>query len=189
MSYYNDFVVFTTVMSVIMFAIGIVVYVFYSLGLYTIAKRRNLKYPGLAWVPVASLWILGSIADQYDLITTGVRKKMRYLMVWFSGCLCAVGLIIGIISLATFSSYAIDSSAIIFLPLLAFLIWGGAITLAVFTLIALYKLYRSCSPDNATVLIVLSIFFSVIIPFAVFALRNSDRGVMVYPNTPVSGSY
>lgn len=162
---------------VIMLAIGVLAYVFYSLGLYTIAKRRNIKYPGLAWVPVASLWVLGSIADQYDYLATGSVKKLRLVLAWLAGGVCGCGLILMIISVIIAASF--DPSLLIITGLFGFIVWAAIITLAIFILIALYKLYRSCTPDNATVLLVLSIFFSIIIPFTVFALRNSDKGMPV----------
>ena len=40
--------------------IGIATYVLSALGLYTIAKRRGLNHPWLAWIPVASAWTVGS---------------------------------------------------------------------------------------------------------------------------------
>ena len=55
--------------------IGIISYVFSSLGLYTIAKRRSIPAPGWAWVPVGSLFILGSLADQFDFVTKGRRRS------------------------------------------------------------------------------------------------------------------
>lgn len=61
----------------LVFSFAVLVYVFYSLGLYTIAKRRGLRYYGLAWVPIADYWILGSIADQYHNAHTGKNLKLR----------------------------------------------------------------------------------------------------------------
>ena len=39
-------------------------YVLTALALYTVARRRGLKNPWLAWIPVASAWIVGSLSDQ-----------------------------------------------------------------------------------------------------------------------------
>ena len=55
----------STLMSIPASIIQIAVYVFTSLALYTIAKRRGINHPWLSWIPVANVWILGSIADQY----------------------------------------------------------------------------------------------------------------------------
>ena len=50
----------------ILLALAVVMYVFQSLGLYTMAKRRGIKCYGLAWVPIGNLWIMGKLADQFD---------------------------------------------------------------------------------------------------------------------------
>ena len=63
-----------------MIAAGITMYVLHSLGIYTIAKKRGIATPFLAWIPVANIWILGSIADQYDEAVKGVKKKSRILL-------------------------------------------------------------------------------------------------------------
>lgn len=44
-------------------AVPIAAYVLSSLGLYRMAKSCNLSSPALAWVPIANLYILGSIAE------------------------------------------------------------------------------------------------------------------------------
>ena len=55
----------------VVLACFVVMYVFQSIGLYTIAKRRGIANPGLAWVPVAYSWILGSVSDQYQYVVRG----------------------------------------------------------------------------------------------------------------------
>lgn len=64
-------------MNLILNLISIASYVLYALGLYTIARRRGIRNAWLAWVPVASVWILGSIADDYCSRHTGSRHNMR----------------------------------------------------------------------------------------------------------------
>lgn len=36
-------------------ALSLVIYIFESLGFYTMAKRRGIHYPGLAWVPIGGI--------------------------------------------------------------------------------------------------------------------------------------
>ena len=38
---------------------AIAAYIMGSLGHYTIAQRRGIKHPWLAWIPFGNLWILG----------------------------------------------------------------------------------------------------------------------------------
>lgn len=56
---------------------SIAVYVLTALALYTIAKRRGLNKPWLAWIPVVSCWILGSLSDQYRYVVKGENKTKR----------------------------------------------------------------------------------------------------------------
>lgn len=160
---------------------AVLCYVFYSLGLYAIAKRRGLKYPGLAWVPAASEWVLGCTADQFDIVTTGKNMKLRRILLGVGigfYIVYAIYMVLYFDFMGSFwmsAQYGFSFPAMLFI--IMFLLFPVAVALAVFQFIALYKLYRSCSPDNAVVLIVLSIIFSVIIPFVVFAIRKNDKGM------------
>ena len=64
----------------VVLACFVVMYVFQSIGLYTIAKRRGIANPGLAWVPVAYSWILGSVSDQYQYVVRGKVCNRRKIL-------------------------------------------------------------------------------------------------------------
>ena len=55
--------------------VSIAAYVFSALALYTIAQRRGIRKAWLAWVPVLSVWILGSISDQYRYVVKGQNRN------------------------------------------------------------------------------------------------------------------
>ena len=59
------FFVFYAVYMLIMAGVSVGTYVFQSLGAYTIAKRRGIRKPWLAWVPVGNLWIFGYVVARY----------------------------------------------------------------------------------------------------------------------------
>ena len=75
--------------------LSIVLYVLQAIGLYTIAKRRNIAHAWLACVPVGSLWIMGSIADDY-MARTGKKTKLR---IWLA-ILSVVMVVLLVVSLA-----------------------------------------------------------------------------------------
>lgn len=52
-----------------------------------------------------------------------------------------------------------------------------AVTHVVFYYMALYDLYRSCNPDNATVFLVLSILFPITMPIFMMICRKQDKGL------------
>ena len=60
--------------------ISVASYILLSLGLQTIARRRGIHRPWLAWIPVANLWLLGCISDQYRHEAHGQVKNKRKKM-------------------------------------------------------------------------------------------------------------
>lgn len=51
--------------------ITIVFYILKSIGLATLAANKGIEMPWLAWIPVADLYIAGSIVDEMDFL--GIR--------------------------------------------------------------------------------------------------------------------
>ncbi len=158
--------------------VGIVFYVFYSIGLYTLAKRRGIPHPGLAWVPIGGgRWILGSLSDQYIYCTEGKAKRMRHLLLWLEigYYIIAIALISTLVSLAIrqeMMNTLVGGVLVCYLLFIAI-----AIVYVVFQYIALYRVYKSCDPQNTTLFLVLSIVINVTMPFFVFACRNKDLGM------------
>ena len=158
------------------FSWAVVSYVFQSLGYYTIASRRGIHHSWLAWVPFGNLWIVGSISDQYQYVTKGKVKNRRKLLLGLS-----IGLFAGYFLwlFATVINLVVgqEGAAILILIFGILAIFAVAILLAVFQYMALYDLYSSCDPNNAVLYLVLSILFSGIVPFFVFACRKRDSGM------------
>ncbi len=84
--------------------LAIVGYVLGALGLYTIAKRRGINNPWLAWVPVADMWVLGCISDQYRHIVKNQVKTKRKSMPILKGAMLALLFVIVVLGI----SMAID---------------------------------------------------------------------------------
>lgn len=169
---------FTTVLKV-------VCYVFTGLSLYTIAKRRGIRKYGLAWVPIINVWILGSISDQYKYVTTGKTQGRRKILLCLS-VLQALSSIIAVVYLAAkffgfvLTDRSLDSAIFGLLGtavVLVLLILVISIVYLVFYFISLYNVFMSCMPGDATLFLVLSIFFRVTTPFFLFACRNKDDGM------------
>ena len=180
------------VMCLFFLAIGVVMYVFHAIGLFTIAKRRQIKNYWLAWIPVGDAWILGNIADQYDYVSKGKYKKSRFLLLWLDAAmlLAAVGLVIyifgNLIPTLTYASEAYIAQVFLGYLICVILVMAVEVTAMVFLYIAYYKLYQSCDPDRAVLFIVLSVIISVTLPFFVFAIRKKDLGMYPRPQ-PMGG--
>ena len=177
------------VIGLISLALGIVLYVFLSLSLYTLAKRRGILHPGLAWVPVCGArWIMGSLADQYVYFTEGKIKYQRRLLLWLEvGMYVLLGLFFalvgGLVAGAVIQNETQAVTMAIWMLLGYFLLLAEIIVFAVFQYIALHKIYKSCDPKNTTLFLVLSILFNITMPFFLFACRKKDLG-MPRPEAP-----
>ena len=158
-----------------------VTYVLCCLGVYTVARRRRIRNPWLAWFPVANLWVLGSISDQYQYLVKGRIKSRRgtlpllaglTMLVYLAGAYC--------VYLSEKNGY--ETSPVATIPmLLAFicvvLFAAGVAVTAVYLYICSYDLFRSCDPDNRKLFLVLSILYPVGLPFILFAIRKRDGGM------------
>ena len=171
--------------------LSLVTYVLTALALYTIARRRGLKNPWLAWIPVADSWLLGSLSDQYRSVVKGEHKSKRKILLFFRIlasylwvslmalllrlCFRAFGGVmqgtIPDILIRQILHQAADL-LIVVLPLI-----GISIAYAVFRYMALYDIYKSLDPDNCVLFLVLSILFGVTEPFFLFFSREKDGGM------------
>jgi len=77
------FFILFIVLYLAMLAGAILSYVLSSLSVYTIAKRRMISNPWLAWIPLANYWTIGAIADDYDS-RMGIKRKWRVLLLTLS---------------------------------------------------------------------------------------------------------
>lgn len=170
--------------------LGIVLYVFSSLGLYTMAQRRGIRHAWLAWVPVANLWVLGSLSDQYQYVVRGQNKSKRKLLLTLKilEVLLTLAILVasGYMLTRLFFNLNYLTEDLLFElvmgPLLGILglvvVFSGlCIALAILRYMALYDVYRSLDPDNSVMYLVLSILFNVTEPFFLFFNRHKDGGM------------
>ena len=155
--------------------VSIAIYVFTALSLYTVAKRRGIAAPWLAWVPVARRWVLGSLSDQYRYLTQGqIRHKRISLLVWTGvSWVLTGGIVVGAIAAIAGASVG----AVLTVLCLALAVVCAAIVYVVLYFMALYDVYASCDPQNAAVYLVLSIFFRFLVPVFLFLSRNLEKGM------------
>ena len=166
-------------------------YVLTALALYTIARRRGLRNPWLAWIPVADSWLLGSLSDQYRYVVKGEHRSKRKILLFFrvlitimwislmgllvNLCFHAVG---GVFwgAMSDERMFQILHQAMNLLVLCLPLI-GISIAYAVFRYMALYDIYKSLDPENCVLFLVLSILFGITEPFFLFFSREKDGGM------------
>lgn len=179
---------------------GLITYIFRSLGVYSIAKRRGLNRPWLAWIPVADHWLLGCVSDQYQYV---VKDKNTNRRKWLLGLRVALLVLTAVVTISMLGiafeamEIAIEggnvdramiplvrkllTSAVWLVPLL-----GVSVAEAVFYYMSAYDLYRSTDPRNSVIYLVISIFFRITEPFFIFFNRNRDDGMPPRKAAPVT---
>lgn len=174
----------------VMLALWVVCYVFQSVSLYTVAKRRGIKNPWLAWLPVGYYWIAGSISDHYRHETRGEAGRRGIVVL----VLALASIVLSNLSGTAASSAwvnAIESIAADDMEgvmnamqgastggLLSLLESGVNIALFVFWHMCLFDLYNSCDPNRSVLYLILGVIFGVTIPFFLFACRKKDYGMI-----------
>ena len=169
---------------------GIACYVLRSMALYTMAQRRGIEKAWLAWVPVLSCWILGSLSDQYRYVVKGqIKSKRKILLILnilemaLSACILVVCVSVLVELLSTPSHFSHYYGMMPLLkPLfsvagLGLLLAGLGIAATVFRFMALYDVYVSVDPANAVLFLVLSILVHIVEPFFLFFNRDKDTGM------------
>lgn len=170
--------------------VSLAVYVFSALGLYTMAQRRGLRHPWLAWIPVANVWILGSLSDQYRYVVRGEVRSKRKVLLTLEIVAAVLRLVLAVTAGVTLVRSIMYMGAanpdrfvaellgnlggmlILCVPLV-----GVAIAQTVLYFMALYDVYTSCAPQDNVVYLVLSILFGFTKAIFLFLCRNRDDGM------------
>lgn len=187
--------------------LSIASYVLTALALYTIARRRGLKKPWLAWIPVADCWLLGSLSDQYRYVVKGEHKSKRKILLFFRILTSFLWVsLIGLLLRLCFHAFGgvmrgtmpdaliwqilhqATNLLMVGLPLI-----GISIAYAVLRYMALYDVFKSLDPENCVLFLVLSILFGITEPFFLFFSRNKDDGMpprkTTAPDAPSSNDW
>lgn len=173
--------------------LGLISYLFHSIGLYKIAKRRGIRHAWLAWFALGNMWILGSVSDQFRYVVKGKVCNRRKTLLWLTVAMIALVILlefcVAVLQYPLLAGIYEAGNWRVFMP---YIIAAGVLAIAVFVIsivavvfeyIAYYDLFFSSNPDNATAFLVLGILFPVTLPFFVFSQRKRDYGMP--PRKPV----
>lgn len=189
--------------------LGVLVYVLQALALYTIAKRRGISKPWLAWIPLVNVWILGSISDQYQYVVKRQVKNKRKALLGLNIAISAlafviivgfVWLLIKLVMLGITMDFGwIDNGnpvsdipwelvsneigALLLLAFSALPLMVLSIVHAVFSYMALYDVFRSCDPNNSTLFLILSLVGNVVVEgaYSIFLILCKDKDLGMPP--------
>lgn len=179
-----------------MMGLGLANYIMNALALNKIASRRQIPNPWMAWLPIASDWLIGNIADEYDG-RNGIKRKWRVVLLTLS-LISIVGLIIMYVAMFAYifvtalaSTYAEPEVAEllgIFVIFYIFLIVLStvAVTQSFCKAICVYKIFESTVPEKAVKYLLL--YLLVPLAGAICLLKCKDKGYpepMIEPTTEV----
>ena len=189
--YVNDAIVSVvmgamTALAVCALAVWIALFVFRAVSVYRIARRRGISNAWLAWVPVCSDWILGSVADQYQYVVKGRIKNRRLPLFLLSVVLLGLR-IVGAALSASAAAYALrfvltgvglpDVGQFVLLAVVSTVQTGGMIAYLVIRGFVMFDVYTSCTSRNNVLFLVLGLLFHVLEPVFLFVCRNKEEGM------------
>ncbi len=134
-------------LSIIFMVVFVALWVLKSIGLAQMAKKRGIENEWLAWLPIADLYIMGSIVEEMNLF----GMQINNLGLWFPVVSLVGGLLGGI-------------------PVLGIILFIGVLIFQIAFIYNLFKLYT----DQSAIYTVLCVFFAFLFPIFIFALRNNS---------------
>ena len=166
---------------------SLALFILFAYSVYEISKKEGFKSPWISFIPVVSDFALGRIAEKYVAANGKRSAKMSVLLIAFkiasiiAAALFAVFTVIAVIRIGgnleevVANDSALDTEALtslvpVFVSYLFVL--GCGITHTVLYYISLYRTYSMLERHNATLFLVLSIFFSFMSAIFMFILRN-----------------
>ena len=164
--------------------IAIAEYIMSSYAIFKLAKRRNINNPWLAWIPVANIWMIGKLANDYDLKNGYNRKWQNVLMaliaVFYVVFILFYSLFIFVV-IATSMEFGVDfdydsmmigSIIIMYVGLILLFLSGMALSACHY--ICIYKIFESTVPQKAIKYLLLYI----LVPLAgsICLLKSYNKG-------------
>lgn len=165
---------------IVLIAYVVLSYILGSKSLQQIAARRGIENPWLAWVPIANMWLLGCISDQYKERKYGYDPNIRQTLLVLSIVSQAGIFLLNLFSIVnnrnsvTYGS--LDMVTLWLMLVVALAVLGVTIPQTIYAYKAYYDVFASCKPQFAVLFLVLSIVTPAQ-PFLVFACRNDDAGM------------
>ena len=182
--------------------LGIAAYVLTALALYTIAKRRGLHKPWLAWIPVVNVWLVGSLSDQYRYVVRGESKSKRKALLILKVIAAVLSVVISVYAIVMVGQIVVGVMGgrseeylmeavfgrLIGIVGMSLPLVGVSIAYAIVYYMALSDIYKSLDPGNSVLFLVLSIVGTVALPLLglsgslaealfLFCNRNKELGM------------
>ncbi len=168
---------------------SIALFVLGGLGIYDMSKKLGISSPWLGFIPVLQCFALGRIGERYikrDGKPSAKLGKLLLILKIAEYILAIVFFIIFFIAIFTIIANvdaAIEDdtqlvmgmfSSLIAVIVLYFLVLAVAITYSVIYYVTLWRVFGIFDNKNATLYLVLSIFFSFLTPIFLLIIKNNN---------------
>ncbi len=160
---------------VVVLAYAVIAYIFEAKAFSKIAARRGVGKPWLAWIPGANMWLTGKIAEDYCEKAEGRTTNYARNLIIFSIANVCLSFPLGFVSGIT--PYISNTAILFFFLLIELAVLAFSVAFLVYQYIVYYKVLKSCAPEKATLYLILSIIFAVIMPFLLFSVSDRDDGL------------
>lgn len=186
-SYEMGAIIGSVVGLVVCYAILIAGYILCALGLQTLAKRRTIPCPWLAWIPVVNAWTIGNLADDYDE-KCGINRNFRTLLLVTNILTMGIGFfaipMTVVMTMFLENGHIADEKFlvgyfIIFYVVVIILSIVGTLA-QIMTYICLYKIFESTRPEKAVKYMILSLLVPLAQQICIFLCRNYGYDTETY---------
>lgn len=169
-------------------------YIFTSIAITRIGRRRGIREPWLIWIPIARNWAIGALADEYDA-RNGLKRRFRVVLlvlvlVYYALQICFEGSIFATIDTLDIiesgdimSSFPYIIKTLISAYSVMFIMIFFSLVFSALYCVCLYKIFESLSPKHCVLHLALSIFVPFYQAICLFCLRN--KGYPYPGETPV----
>ncbi len=170
--------IFILLLLMAVFVIGIVRYLLEGFALYNIAKRRGMKNPFFAFIPVVNTYLLGLIHDDINRTMNKQSKNANTLLILKIATIAVdlisipFSIIASVVAGVSGASVAVSIITSLFSAVSFVLL----IILSVFSFISLYAIFKEYDHEHATLYIVLSVISGVLGSVFLFVIRNKPSG-------------
>lgn len=160
-----------------------------AIGIYKMSKTAGLEYPWLSFIPVASSYTLGILAEKYRktptekpfkysilLLVMHIIEKIVAIVFFVLFCFISVETVHTVISVAMYDGEIDPNMALALIPffVLSLAVIFTELAFAVIRYIALWRVYSLFDGRNAVLYTVLSVLFGFLEPVFIFVLRNKQ---------------
>ena len=186
----------------VMAIIGLLFYILRAVGLMGIAKRRGFPNSWLAWIPFANAYLFGKVADDISYRNGQIKAFRKILLSLEIAVSVGTAISLAVMMkplmeiLSAMITYRGQAWSLYYpqtqVDSMLFTIGAGAMIMmlvsvvamvyVVFHYIALYRIYKEYSPNEAVIFLVLSILLSGIFePISLLIIKNRTGASIANP--------